>query len=135
MIFTEQELKDACAEMIGSGRTIEAEIRECLSRKLRIDYGRVTLCSSMADLGADSLDCNELSFDIEEILGISILDEERIQGGTKVEDLIVQAFRSIKSWREQLVNPEEAMRRDLISRSISDAHEPNNIQFSAEPRD
>jgi acyl carrier protein len=58
-------------------KTMEFEkIKQIISRELKIDENKITLETSLVDLGVDSIDGANIAINIEEEFGIEITDTE-----------------------------------------------------------
>ena len=59
-----------------------------LSEQFGVDVDSITMDTSFADLGADSLDIVEMTMAVEEEFGLEDMDEEDLSGISTVADLV-----------------------------------------------
>lgn len=68
----------------------QAKVVDIIAQKLKIDKSTITSSSTLADLGADSLDMVEIIMKLEEQFGIEIKDEdaEKLHNVMEVVDYV-----------------------------------------------
>ncbi len=79
--------------------SIEQQVIDIITRKKQLEPGRVTVESSFADLGIDSLDGIDLLFEFEDAFAISIPDEVAQQ--MKTVRQATDALREALAGRDQ----------------------------------
>jgi acyl carrier protein len=75
------------SQMQSTSETVEERVRRVISTSRRLPFAAVQPCSSLEELGIDSLDRLNILFDLESEFGLDIPDAEAKQA-TVVKEII-----------------------------------------------